>query len=244
MLIIPAIDLRDGRCVRLAQGRKNTTKVYDADPVAVALAFEAEGAEMLHVVDLDGAFSESNSRNREALREMIAEIDIPVQFGGGMRSCRDVAGMIDLGVKRVVVGTLAVASPELLAELLANFGAQSIVVGIDARDGKVAIRGWEIQTELGAVTFARRVAAEGVERIVYTDIRRDGMLAGPNVEQVSLIARETGLKVTASGGVSSIEDLVKLKAVREFGVDSVIVGKALYEGRFTLGEALETGVHL
>ena len=239
MLIIPAIDLRDGFCVRLAQGRRDATKVYKADPVEVALSFEDDGAEMLHVVDLDGAFSEPNSRNRKVLQKVIDTIGIPVQFGGGLRTTEDVFEAIDIGVHRVVIGTVAAESPETFAEMLAKFGSKTIVVGIDANQGQAATRGWETEAEIDALTLARRVAAIGVERIVYTDIQRDGMLTGPNVEQTSLIARETGLRVTASGGVSSIDDLLKLKAVGETGVDSVIVGKALYERRFTLREALE-----
>ena len=239
MLIIPAIDLRNGQCVRLAQGRKDATKVYNADPVEVALSFEDDGAEMLHVVDLDGAFSEANSRNRRALRKILHTVGIPVQFGGGLRTIEDIFDAIDIGLNRVVIGTVAAESPETFAEMLAEFGSEIIVVGIDANRGQAVTRGWETETEIDALTLARRVAAIGVERIVYTDIQRDGMLTGPNVEQTSLIARETGLKVTASGGVSSIDDLLKLKAAVESGVDSVIVGKALYERRFTLRAALE-----
>ncbi|PYS59060.1 MAG: 1-(5-phosphoribosyl)-5-[(5-phosphoribosylamino)methylideneamino]imidazole-4-carboxamide isomerase [Acidobacteria bacterium] len=239
MLIIPAIDLRNGQCVRLAQGRKDATKVYNADPVEVALSFEDDGAEMLHVVDLDGAFSEPNSRNRRALRKILDTVGIPVQFGGGLRTTEDIFDAIDIGLNRVVIGTVAAESPETFAEMLAKFGSGIIVAGIDANLGQAVTRGWETEAEIDALTLARRVAAIGVERIVYTDIQRDGMLTGPNVEQTSLIARETGLKVTASGGVSSIDDLLKLKAAVESGVDSVIVGKALYERRFTLRAALE-----
>ena len=239
MLIIPAIDLRNGQCVRLAQGRKDATKVYNADPVEVALSFEDDGAEMLHVVDLDGAFSEPNSRNRRALRKILDTVGIPVQLGGGLRTIEDIFDAIDIGLNRVVIGTVAAESPETFAEMLAKFGSGIIVAGIDANLGQAVTRGWETEAEIDALTLARRVAAIGVERIVYTDIQRDGMLTGPNVEQTSSIARETGLKVTASGGVSSIDDLLKLKAAVESGVDSVIVGKALYERRFTLRAALE-----
>ena len=239
MLIIPAIDLRDGRCVRLAQGRRDATKVYNADPIEVALSFEDDGAELLHVVDLDGAFSESNSHNRKALQKIIDTVGIPIQFGGGLRATEDGSEVIDMGVQRVVIGTVAAESPQTFAEMLAKFGSKIIVVGIDAVRGHTATRGWEAEAEIDALTLARRVAAIGVERVVYTDIQRDGMLTGPNIEQTSLIARETGLRVTASGGVSSIDDLLKLKAVSESGVDSVIIGKALYERRFTLRAALE-----
>lgn len=236
MLIIPAIDLRQGKCVRLTQGRKDAAKIYNSDPVKVAAAFERDGAQMLHVVDLDGAFSEPNSNNRRALREIIRAINIPVQFGGGIRSVRDVEQVIALGVTWVVIGTVAVESTEKLKTMV-RYARQHIVVGIDAKDGQVVTHGWEQQETLSALTLARRAAEIGVERVIYTDIQRDGTLTGPNIEQTCKIASESGVKVTASGGVSSLEDLKRLKAVSDCGIDSVIVGKALYETRFTLKEA-------
>lgn len=238
MLIIPAIDLRQGKCVRLAQGRKDAATSYDRDPIVVAQAFEADGAYLLHVVDLDGAFGEVQSLNREVAKRIIHSLSIPVQFGGGMRTIDDVEELILAGANRVVIGTLAAESPETLAALVERFGAR-IVVGIDSRDGQVMTRGWEKHGQIEAVELARRIASVGVERIVYTDVARDGMLTGPNIEQTCLIARESGLKVTASGGVSSLEDIERLRRVSEAGVDSVIVGKAFYEGRFTLAEALK-----
>jgi phosphoribosylformimino-5-aminoimidazole carboxamide ribotide isomerase len=239
MLIIPAIDLREGRCVRLTQGRKEETKVYDRDPVEVAKNFEDQGARMLHVVDLDGAFEEGRALNRSVARQIIHAVSIPVQFGGGLRSVVDVEELISIGASRVVVGTLAAESPETLQEFVTLFGAH-ICVGIDARDGQVMTRGWEQRGSISAVELARRVAVAGVERIVYTDIARDGMLTGPNIEQTCLIARESGLKVTASGGVSSLEDIKRLVSVSQCGIDSVIIGKALYEGRLTLEEILSS----
>lgn len=240
MLIIPAIDLRQGKCVRLAQGRKEAATAYDRDPIAVAKAFEADGARMLHVVDLDGAFGEGQSLSRDVAKRIIHSVSVPVQFGGGMRAIDDVEDLILAGASRVVIGTLAAESPETLARLVERFGPR-IVVGIDSRDGQVMTRGWEKHGQIEAVELARRIAGVGVERIVYTDVARDGMLTGPNIEQTCLIARESGLKVTASGGVSSLEDIGRLTRVGECGVDSVIVGKALYEGRFTLNEALDQG---
>jgi phosphoribosylformimino-5-aminoimidazole carboxamide ribotide isomerase len=238
MLIIPAIDLRQGKCVRLAQGRKDSATAYDVDPLGVAKSFEYDGAQMLHVVDLDGAFGDVQSLNRNVAKQIILSSGIPVQFGGGLRRIDDVEELITAGASRVVIGTLAAESPETLARLVEQFGAR-IVVGIDARDGQVLTRGWETRGAVEAVDFARRVADVGVERIVYTDVARDGMLTGPNIEQTCLIARESGLKITASGGVSSLQDLKRLSDVSESGVDSVIVGKALYEVRFTLKEALQ-----
>jgi len=237
MMIIPAIDLRAGRCVRLTQGRKDDVKVYEGDAVETALTYQSDGAQMLHIVDLDGAFSDPNSLNRAVFREIVSQTDLPIQFGGGMRGLPDVEQVIDMGVTRVVVGTLAVESPEVLAKLVERFGSQ-VCVGIDARNGQVMTRGWEKQEAITAVELAQRVAALGVERIVFTDVTRDGMLTGVNLELTGRIARESGLRVTASGGVSSLADISNLKSVSKSGVDSVIVGKALYEGRFTLKEAI------
>ena len=237
MLIIPAIDLRDGKCVRLTQGRRAEVKVYDGDPVAVARKFEDAGARMLHVVDLDGAFADKNSKNRKVVRRIIRAVKTPVQFGGGLRSVTDVQQMIEFGAAQVVIGTLAAESPETLERFVQLFGFR-VCVGIDARRGVALTHGWEKEGKFSAAALARRVADAGVDRIVYTDVARDGMLTGVNLEQTCAIARESGLRVTASGGVSSLEDLRQLKSIGRCGVDSVIVGKALYEGRFTLKEAL------
>ncbi|MGH9897589.1 MAG: 1-(5-phosphoribosyl)-5-[(5-phosphoribosylamino)methylideneamino]imidazole-4-carboxamide isomerase [Pyrinomonadaceae bacterium] len=238
MLIIPAIDLKDGRCVRLTQGRKFDIKTYDGNPVEIAKSFEDAGARMIHVVDLDGAFEGTVSRNRKIVRRIIRAVDIPIQFGGGLRSVADVQMMIEYGAAQVVIGTLAAESPEKLETFVQLFGFR-IAVGIDARNGQVVTRGWEKQEKLLASDLARRVADQGVDRIVYTDVNRDGMLEGVNVEQTCTIARESGLRVTASGGVASLSDLENLKKARSQGVDSVIIGKALYESRFTLKEALK-----
>jgi len=238
MLIIPAIDLQKGKCVRLAQGRKDAPIVYNDDPITVAKGFELAGAQLLHIVDLDAAFSDGGSPNRDLLGEIIRAIEIPVQFGGGLRTAKDVGDMIKLGIGRAIVGTLAVESPETVADLVRDFGSDRIAVGIDAKDGEVMVRGWEQKGKIRAAELARITAQAGVERIIYTDVARDGMLAGPNVEQTRLLARESGLKITASGGVSSLADLERLKHLAPFGVDSVIVGKALYEHRFTFAEAV------
>ena len=238
MLIIPAIDLRQGKCVRLAQGFKGAATVYDRDPIDVAHGFEDEGAQLLHVVDLDGAFGEGKSISRDIAKQIIRSVGIPIQFGGGLRRIEDVDELISAGAERVVVGTLAAESHETLEKLVELFGS-SVVVGIDARDGQVMTRGWETGGQVNAVELACRVAAAGIERIVYTDVSRDGMLIGPNIEQTCVVAQQSGLKVTASGGVSSLEDLRRLNRLSTTGVDSVIVGKALYEGLFTLKEALQ-----
>src|SRR5882672_8083753 len=166
MLIIPAIDLRQGRCVRLTQGRKDSATIYDDDPLEIALGYQASGAQMIHIVDLDGAFSDSSSRNREVLGKIVSHLGIPLQFGGGLRSIRDVERVIELGVARVVIGTLAVEEPHCLDEMLRSFGANRIAVGIDARDGRVLTRGWEKEGKVSALELAKEIALHGVERIV------------------------------------------------------------------------------
>jgi len=234
MIVIPAIDLKNGLCVRLLQGRKSEMTVYNEDPVQVAREFAAAGAEMIHVVDLDGAFNEAESPNRVVLRKIVDAVDVPIEFGGGVRSLDDVQQLCDAGVARVVLGTVAAEAPAKLKEFVTSFGSK-ICVGIDAHDGRVMTHGWETATPLMAVDLARLVAECGVERIIYTDIARDGALVGPNIEQTLAVARSANVRVTASGGVSSLDDIERL---RDAGVDSVIVGKALYEGKFTLEEAV------
>lgn len=234
MVIIPAIDLKNGLCVRLLQGRKSAMTVYNEDPVEVARAFAAAGAEMIHVVDLDGAFNEAESPNRAVVRRIVEAVEVPIEFGGGVRSLEDVQQLCDSGVAWVVLGTVAAEAPCEVKDFVNRFGTK-ICVGIDARDGRVMTRGWETATPLLAVDLARSVAECGVERIIYTDIARDGALVGPNIEQTIAIAEAANVRVTASGGVSSLDDI---KRLRDAGVDSVIVGKALYEGKFKLEEAI------
>jgi len=245
MIIIPAIDLRGGRCVRLVQGRANDATVYDADPVETARDFAASGAELLHIVDLDAAFGVADSGNAAVIERIVGEVQIPVEVGGGMRSIEAVRRMIERGASYAIVGTLAVREPETLAKLVAEFGAK-IVVGIDARDGQVMTHGWETGGGIAATELAARVARVGVERIIYTDVACDGMLAGVNLEQTASVARAARVRVTASGGTGSLADVKRLVEFElmmrgDVGVgrvDSVIVGKALYENRFTLAEAL------
>jgi phosphoribosylformimino-5-aminoimidazole carboxamide ribotide isomerase len=241
MLIIPALDLQNGKCVRLLQGRKESATVYGDDPVAVATQFAQAGARLLHVVDLDAAFGERSSANRRVLGRIIETAAVPVQFGGGLRTFDDVKDIIELGVTRAIIGTLAVESPEMLNKLVNSFGSEHVAIGIDAKDGEVMVRGWEAGANMRALDLALVAAEAGIERIIYTDVTRDGMLGGVNLEQALLIARESGVKITASGGVSSLEDIRRIKEQSQFGIDSVIVGKALYEGRFTLEEALKAG---
>src|SRR5688572_19570631 len=237
MLVIPAIDLKNGSCVSLVQGRQTDVTVYDANPVEVAKQFAGAGAQMIHVVDLDGAFKGGASPNRAVLNKILAAVDVPIEFGGGIRSRDDVQQLCDAGVARLVLGTVAVESPDRLRELIDSFG-DKICVGIDARDGQVMTRGWEAKAQISAVDLATRVASAGISRIVYTDIARDGMLTGPNVEQTVAVARAANIHVTASGGVSSLDDLKRLREAGEPLLDSVIVGKALYEQKFKLEDAM------
>jgi phosphoribosylformimino-5-aminoimidazole carboxamide ribotide isomerase len=238
MIIIPAIDLRGGRCVRLTQGQASAETIYSENPVAIARQWEEAGAEMIHVVNLDGAMNKDDRANLRALENILYEVSLPVQFGGGVRSLGDVERLDELGATRIVIGTAAVENPILLQHIIDEFG-DTIVVGIDAREGRVALRGWKEQTDLSAIDFASKLAEMGVERIVYTDISRDGMLTGVNIDATREIAEASGLKVTASGGVSSLDDIYAVKDLEEYGVDSLIIGKALYEGLFTLEDALD-----
>lgn len=238
MLIVPAIDLKNGRCVRLIEGREDSAKVYDRDPLETARGYESAGAQLVHVVDLDGAFLGAASENLKFVRRIAGELSIPIEVGGGVRSLADIRTLInDVGARYVIIGTLAVEQPDLLRETLAEFG-EAIIVGIDARGNRVATRGWTESAEIDAFALARQVADAGARRIIYTDIARDGRLEGPNFEMTREIAKASGLRVTASGGVSSLEDIERLCELEGDGVDSVIVGKALYEGRFTLEEAI------
>ncbi len=240
MIIFPAIDLRQGRVVRLRQGRADAETVFADDPLQVAGQWEQQGAAWLHVVNLDGAFGQQ-SPNLAVVRDIVAAVGIPVQFGGGLRDLAAVAEALRLGVARVILGTVAVRQPEVVAEAVRRFGAERIVVGIDARDGRVAVHGWTEVSAVEAAELGRRMAGMGVRRAVYTDVSRDGMLTGVNVEATAALARATGLRVIASGGVASLDDIRRLKAVEPDGVEGVIIGQALYAGAVGLGEAIEVG---
>lgn len=229
MLLIPAIDLKNGKCVRLTQGRADQEKVYDADPVAVAEGFERAGARMLHLVDLDGAFR-GKTANLHVIRRILDTVSMPVELGGGMRSMSDIDGMLALGVDSVIVGTMAVRDPEQFEEALYRFGGERVQLGVDAAEGKVAVQGWTDATQLDAVEFSLHWKQRGVLRVIFTDIARDGMMRGPNLEAIRHFVLGTGLRVTASGGVSKPGDLAELATLEPLGVDRTIVGKALYEG--------------
>lgn len=238
LIIYPALDLRGGRVVRLKQGRPENESVYFNDPVEAARHWQAEGATWLHVVDLDGAFGKENHPNVSALARILAAIRIPIQFGGGLRSLEQIRQAFELGVQRVVIGTLAIEQPQLVATAVRQFGIERIAVAIDLRDGRVARRGWQETSDIAPSEFAERIRALGVQRVVVTDIARDGMLSGIDAAAMARFARETGLRVIASGGVASLDDLRALRAGVAEGVEGVIVGQALYTGAFTLREAM------
>ena len=237
MIIFPAIDLRQGRCVRLRRGRPDAETLYSDDPVAVAERWMREGAQWLHVVNLDGAFGVS-SPNLRIAGQIAASVEVPLQFGGGLRTLADIEKALGLGITRVILGTVALHQPQLVAQAIERFGPERIMVSIDAQDGRVAARGWRELSDLEAVDLARRMRDIGVQRVVYTDISRDGMLTGVNVPATERLARESGLRVIAAGGVASLKDIQMLKAAEESGIEGVIIGQALYTGAISLPEAL------
>lgn len=234
MRIYPAIDIKGGNCVRLSQGKFDKVTVYGDDPAAVAKQWEKCGAEFIHIVDLDGA-QQGRDINGEAIRQICTSVQIPVQVGGGIRTAEDVKKRLSWGINRVILGTVAVTRPELVREMVLQFGA-AVAVGIDARDGLVATHGWERSSELDAVAFAQDMCRLGVATIIYTDIATDGMLAGPNLEAMQQMVGSVSANVIASGGVGCLDDICALKKT---GVEGAIVGKALYAGKVDLREAIQ-----
>ncbi|MDF1719410.1 MAG: 1-(5-phosphoribosyl)-5-[(5-phosphoribosylamino)methylideneamino]imidazole-4-carboxamide isomerase [Minwuia sp.] len=236
MNIYPAIDLKDGRCVRLLQGRMDDATEFNPDPADQADKFRAMGFERLHLVDLNGAF-DGRSTNEAAVRAVLSATDRPVQLGGGIRDRAGIDAWLGEGVARVILGTLALRDPEIVRAACRDY-PDRIVVGIDARGGKVAVEGWAEQSEMLATDLALAFADAGVAAIVYTDIDRDGALQGVNVEATADLARVSGLPIIASGGVAGIDDIHCLKAVADAGIEGVIIGRALYDGRIDPVEAL------
>ncbi len=237
MIVIPAIDLKDGKCVRLEQGLMERDTVYSDDPAATARRWQDEGGELLHIVDLDGAFA-GVPKNRAAIEAIVTAIDIPAQLGGGIRDLTTIEAYLTLGLSRVIIGTAAQRTPQLVTDACRRFPGK-IVVGIDAKNGMVAVQGWAEVTNVTAVELAKKFAGDGVAAIIYTDIARDGMLQGPNLEATRALAEAVGLPVIASGGVSSLKDIENLLAIEQYGVTGVITGKAIYSGALNLREAVE-----
>ena len=236
MLVIPAIDLKAGRCVRLYQGDMDRATIYSDDPVATALRWQREGAERLHVVDLDGAVS-GMGVNTAVIEQICRALTIPLQVGGGIRDLGAVERLLALGVSRVILGTVAYRQPEVVAAACQRFAGR-ITVGIDAHGGKVAIQGWTEATELDALELARRCAGMGVSEIVYTDIARDGTEQGVNLDATLALARAVSLPIIASGGVAGLHDIARLVPLESDGVAGVVVGRALYTGAVKLAEAI------
>ena len=234
MQLYPAIDMKNVQCVRLRQGAFKDITIYSDAPEKVAAHWQERGASFLHLVDLDGALA-GYSVNEEVIRRIADTVSIPIEIGGGIRSKEAVERMLDLGVRRVIIGTKAAEHPEFLRDMVRTFGEEAIVAGVDAKDGMVAVEGWEKVSSLTASDLCLTMKEYGVRHIVYTDISRDGMLSGPNVEATRKLTEETGLDIIASGGVSCMEDL---KCLHEAGIRGAIIGKALYENRIDLAEAV------
>ncbi len=236
MLLIPAIDLKDGKCVRLRQGRMEETTVFSEDPIAMAGRWVEEGAQRLHIVDLDGAFA-GKPKNAKVIKGIAARFpDIPIQVGGGIRDEETVLAYLDAGVQYVIIGTKAVTAPHFVEELCLEFPGH-IIVGLDAKGGRIAMNGWSKLSQLHVIEVAQRFERDGVEAIVYTDIGRDGMLTGVNVEATAALARAIHIPVIASGGIAGLEDIRALCQVAHEGIMGAILGRALYEGALDFKEA-------
>jgi phosphoribosylformimino-5-aminoimidazole carboxamide ribotide isomerase len=236
MLILPAIDLKGGRCVRLQQGEMDRETLFSDHPEEMAGRWESLGARFLHIVDLDGAVAGS-PQNETAIKHILQSVSIPLELGGGIRSLDTIEHYLSLGVNRVVLGTIAHKQPALLEEACKKFPGR-IVVGIDARDGMVAVEGWKETTAMRAVDLVNTIENKGVEAIIFTDIKRDGMMSGPNLQSTRAMAEATGIPVIASGGVTSLDHIRELLRLESCGVEGIIIGRALYEGSINLKDAL------
>jgi phosphoribosylformimino-5-aminoimidazole carboxamide ribotide isomerase len=236
MLIIPAIDLKEGRCVRLQQGLMDKATVYSDDPGTTAKHWESQGAELLHVVDLNGAFA-GRPKNLDAIKAIRQAVKMSIEVGGGIRDIATIEALASIGIERIILGTAAIENPAFVGEACAMFPGR-IIVGIDAKDGLVAIKGWAEVTKVTAADLALRMQDQGVIAIIYTDIRRDGMLSGPNIEATRDLAKALRIPVIASGGVHTMKDIENLMEIRHAGVSGVITGKAIYSGSLDLKEAI------
>lgn len=235
MLIIPAIDIANGCVVRFVQGRLDK-KIYSRDPLKTAKHWLRQQAKLIHIVDLDGAAT-GRPKNLDILKHIVRNVDVPIQFGGGVRAIETIKTLIDCGVWRVVLGTKAVEDKDFLKKAFKTF-KDKVIVSVDSRDGNVCTKGWQSKTKLGIIKFIEILKDTGFKQIIYTDISKDGTLKGPNIKDTKSLLKKTGIKIISSGGVSSLEDIYKLKLLEKQGLVGIIVGKALYEGRFTLTQAL------
>lgn len=236
MLIIPAIDLINGEAVRLIQGDFSKKTVYDSDPVSVAKKWAEAGAELIHLVDLEGS-RQGHPIEAETVRKIKEAVNVPLEIGGGVRREEDIETFLSAGADYVILGTSVASDEDFAKKVLSEYG-EKIVVGIDAKNGYVAVKGWETVTELEAVEFAGKMESFGAKRIIYTDISKDGMMQGVNADAMKKMAESLSIPVTASGGVSSLEDIVKLKNLEKYGINSAIIGKALYTGAIDLKQAI------
>ena len=237
MIVIPAIDIRQGNSVRLKQGKIDAETIHSTDPVFMAKLWKAKGAQRIHVVDLDGAFNGA-SQNKEIIKDICAAVDIPVEVGGGIRTLEAVKESFDAGASYVILGTVAVYNPDIVRKAVAKYGADKIIVAVDAKDGKVAIGGWKDVTHIDVFELAEQLKESGVEEILYTDISRDGMLTGPDFSGIKKLAK-TKMRIIASGGIKTVQDIIKLKELEKSGVFAAIVGSALYTDDFKLEEAIK-----
>jgi phosphoribosylformimino-5-aminoimidazole carboxamide ribotide isomerase len=235
MLVIPAIDLREGNCVRLVQGRKEAVTIYSHDPAATARKWELCGAELLHIVDLDGAFS-GNQKNMDAILKIRRAVKMALQVGGGIRNIGNLLNLFSAGIDRIIIGTAAIEDPAFLVQACKQYPGR-VLIGIDAKDGMVAIKGWEEVTEILASDLAKRLEMVGIAGIIYTDIKRDGMLTGPNINAVRDMVNHVSIPVIASGGIASMEDVRNLAQIK--GLWGMITGKAIYSGSLNLKQAIE-----
>ena len=243
MIIFPAIDLRNGQCVRLLHGDPNAQTTYSNDPAGVAENFAEAGAEWLHVVNLDGAFGEKQGaqKNIIAIQSILDRVDIPIQVGGGIRSVADIERILDMGASRVILGTMVVDRPRQIVDIVARFGASQIIVGIDvdATVGRVATHGWRNVSNVDAIDLGKQMAGMGLTHVVYTDISRDGALTGANIEACRIMGEQTRLQVIVSGGVAGLDDIRRAKDAARSNIHGIIIGRALYTGDISLTDALD-----
>ncbi len=240
MIIFPAIDIKNGKCVRLEQGDFNKEKVFSENPAEIAKNFEKLGAQYIHLVDLDGALG-GELKNKEVISKIIEAVNIPLELGGGIRNLERIEELIDLGISRVILGTIAIENPKIVEQAIKKFGSDKIVVGIDAKKDMVAIKGWVEISTTKTLDLVKQMEKIGVKTIIYTDIAKDGMLEGVNIEEIVKITKNSSINVVASGGVASIEDIKQLKKLNNPQIEGVITGKAIYEKRLDLKEAIEIG---